>query len=106
MPTNLYGLASVSKGNTSYFALGSSYDYKDIKLSLGYFNSDSLWMSPGSAASGKKPNNFQNYSLGADYSIIKNFTSYAEINKFKFINKDLSHTYRGYVSVLGLKYKF
>ncbi len=93
------------KYGAAFWTLGTSYDYKDMGLSLTYLHSKRAGGLDGTYHEDAH-NKMRVLSAGMEYKIAPGLLPYAEVSHFKLDRAGASYNNSGIVGIGGLKVKF
>lgn len=86
---------NANNGDGKYYTYGLAYEFGPVNVSFGAFNSEF------------QKNEYEAYSVGADYKVAKGFLPYVEFTSFKFTPNDTNiKTNEGFVVLAGFLLNF
>ena len=86
---------NANNGDGKYYTYGLAYEFGPVNVSFGAFNSEF------------QKNEYEAYSVGADYKVAKGFLPYVEFTSFKFTPNDTNiETNEGFVVLAGFLLNF
>lgn len=86
---------NANNGDGKYYTYGLAYEFGPVNVSFGAFNSEF------------QKNEYEAYSVGADYKVAKGFLPYVEFTSFKFTPNDTNiKTNKGFVALAGFLLNF
>jgi outer membrane protein OmpU len=100
-----------AKYGAKYWTLGTAYAYKDVNMSVTYFNGkrSNVFLTrdlPANIQHDKGYNKNHYLSFGVDYNLAPGLLPYAEVTHFKAKRYGISTHNKGYVAIVGTKLAF